>query len=233
MVEVSTGAVGIGSNDKNGLAFPLHSENLATFWIQKYEVSNGDYKRCYEAGICTQPEYPTNARGIEYFTNSAFSDYPVFRVSYYQARQYCTEYLGKQFPGSDLPTEYQWEKAARGNDGRTYPWHDPSITADDANVSSGDARQVGSFDKDLSPYGVYDMAGNVSEWTLSWLVSYQYNPELFDNTNVYIVVRGGNYASGDGTGYPKVYWRQGKPPELQSPTVGFRCAWQPAAQAGP
>lgn len=138
---------------------PQHTVYLDPFWIDKYEVTNALYKKCVEAGRCSG-----SAPGIlsvtrsSYYGNSTYDNYPVIYMQHADALGYCA------WAGKHLPTEAQWEKAARGTDARIYPWgntYDKNYLNFD---NKGDTTEVGKYPSDVSPYGAMDMAGNVSEW---------------------------------------------------------------------
>lgn len=140
---------------------PQLTASLDTFKIDKLEVTNARYKACVTAGVC-QP-VPEAGPGAE--------DEPVYAF-YSEAQHYC------QWVGKRLPTEAEWEKAARGADGRLFPWGDEW----QADRVALEISPVGSHPKDVSPYGVLDMAGNIGEWTQSRLIAYpgHANPALFN-----------------------------------------------------
>ena len=155
----------------------------------------------------------------------AFEDKkPVVGVTWYDAEKFC------QWRKARLPTEVEWEKAARGTDGREFPWGDnwdPSITntGDEAEEEEGIA-QIGSFPNNASPYGVYDMSGNVWEWVQDW---YKANKGSKDNDPEYgetnKVIRGGSGGMGH---YAISYFyrnatRQYAPPDTVAEDIGFRC----------
>jgi serine/threonine-protein kinase len=133
---------------------PEHTRTLAAFRIDRREVSRGDYRRCSLAGVCREawarPGW-TDPRG------------PVTSVSWHMARTYCRWAHGR------LPTEAEWEKAARGAEGRRFPWGNDAATRDRAvyglRMNVGQPEPVGSHPSGASPYGALDMAGNVWEWT--------------------------------------------------------------------
>lgn len=150
---------------------------------------------------------------------------PVGGVNWFDARKFC------QWRSSRLPSEAEWEKAARGPDGLEYPWGnqwDPAITntGEDAEWEEGIA-PVGSYQRNKSPYGVYDLSGNVWEWVEDWYKPYPdatYQSEAFGEKNR--VIRGG----GGGIGHYSISYffrgatRQFSEPEMESDDVGFRCA---------
>ena len=166
---------------------------IKAFWIDKYEVSVEDYKTCVEAGKCSKP----GTGGHCNWDKSNRGKHPINCVDWKQAKNYC-RWLGK-----DLPTEVQWEKAARGTDGRKYPWG--NVHYRDlgkklvANIDSDEVEgyddgykytsPVKSFSEGKSPYGALNMVGNVWEWTDSW---YQKNTSR--------VVRGGSWGGATTTG---------------------------------
>jgi len=180
---------------------------LADYYIDKYEVTNTLYRECVTAGICNQPRDNSSYTRNSYYDNFLFDDYPVFYVDWNQARQYC------EWRGAKLPTDAQWEKAARGTDGRTYPWGE-DISCSRANYfgCEGDTTAVGSYENGVSPYGAYDMAGNVWEWVDAGVESIKY-------------VRGGAWNS-----YKvslRTYYNSANNTNSDSSTffyIGFRCA---------
>jgi len=165
MVSVPAGQFTIGSDgpgaDDNEK--PASKVFVGAFLIDKFEVTNTRYLRCVEAGACTRPI----GRGYDDPTKA---NLPVTIISWAQAAAYC------RWAGKRLPTEAEWERAARGSDGRHYPWGN-SFEANRANVGyTAGTTPVGSFPKGASPYGAMDMAGNVWEWTSSLYKPYPYDP---------------------------------------------------------
>jgi formylglycine-generating enzyme required for sulfatase activity len=135
-------------------------------------VTNRMYALCVDAGVCLPPNRLKSTTRETYFGAEEFADFPVIHVSWEQAAAYC------QWAGKRLPSEAEWEKAARGTDGRIYPWGDAPYSCEKANYwgyeqnigghltsvgCSKDTEQVASFSGE-SPYGVFDMVGNVAEW---------------------------------------------------------------------
>jgi formylglycine-generating enzyme required for sulfatase activity len=140
---------------------PPHEVQLDGYWIDKLEITNGMYNLCLQSGACAPPVKLNSDNRPDYLYNLDFRDYPVVYVSWLDASQYC------QWAGRRLPTEAEWERAARGDDLRTYPWGDelPNPTLLNFNNEVGDTSRVGSYQAGASPFGVLDMAGNVWEWT--------------------------------------------------------------------
>ena len=207
------------SNEK-----PEHQIYLDAFYMDKYEVTNALYKDCIEAGGCTLPQNSSSNTRSSYYDNSEFNDYPVVYIDWSQSKAYC------EWRGASLPTEAQWEKAARGADERSYPWGE-GLDCDKANYShckSGDTTPVGSYENGKSPYGIYDLSGNVWEWVADWYDSNYYanspstNP-LGPASGQYRILRGG--ASGYYNYYgPTAYARNKYSQEFGSFNIGFRCA---------
>jgi formylglycine-generating enzyme required for sulfatase activity len=186
---------------------PIHEVNIPAFYIDKYEVTNMQYQACVNAGICRRPEYSSFPKETEaYYGNPAYDNYPVVYINWFDAKTFC------EWRGARLPSEAEWEKAARG-DTRLYPWgsaFSPSaINGCDQNCPRWDVKldrddgyvytaPVGSFPNGLSPYGVEDMAGNVSEWTSSLLKNYPYIPtdgREDPQSQDFRVIRGGSWES--------------------------------------
>ncbi|RJO66496.1 MAG: hypothetical protein C4523_12285 [Myxococcales bacterium] len=200
---------------------------LPGFMIDKYEVTNGQYARCVEAGACAEPKRQRSGREMDYWGNAAYEDFPVLYVDWFEARNYC-EWVGKR-----LPTEQEWTKAARGGgEPWIYPWGDESpLTTQHqyANVEIrfgevDDAAPGGSFPEDVSPYGVYDLGGNVNEWTSS-----PWTPESLDAEarwgNDVVVVKGGSWRFGASWSLNDSHVDGRFPATPWSPSffTGFRC----------
>ncbi|MBK8619487.1 MAG: SUMF1/EgtB/PvdO family nonheme iron enzyme [Anaerolineales bacterium] len=134
---------------------------LDAYYIDKYEVTNAFYKLCVDDGICLPPKMDSSSTRSIYYGEPQFNNYPVINVDWSMATTYC------QWRNAQLPTQNQWEKAANGTDDRTYPWgKDIDATYANYNQNIGDTTAVGSYEKGKSPYGLYDMAGNVAEITV-------------------------------------------------------------------
>jgi len=171
MVFVPAGEFIMGGADPNEpIAYPRHAVYLDAFWIDRMEVTNAQYLRCVQANVCE----PTIDPSFEDLTKA---DHPVIEVTWYDAQNYC-EWVDRR-----LPTEAEWEKAARGVDERIYPWgNDPPdcTKAQFENCGSGTA-PVGSKPRGASPYGVLDMAGNVAEWVADWYGLNYYSESPYRN----------------------------------------------------
>jgi formylglycine-generating enzyme required for sulfatase activity len=149
---------------------PAHNVTLDVFWIDQVEVTNGMYGLCVHSGVCRPPIKFNSDNREDYFGNPEFQDYPVIQVAWYDANAYC------QWAGRRLPTEAEWERAARGDDMRDYPWGNepPNEQNSNANNTIGDVTRVGSYAAGASPLGALDMAGNAWEWVADY-----YQPDYY------------------------------------------------------
>lgn len=172
---------------------PKHRVYLDAYFIDKFEVTSAHYKECVNVGKCSKPV------AMNWYNDSSKANHPVVYVNWHQAGAYC-KWLGKR-----LPTEAEWEKAARGEKGNIYPWGN-EFDCNKSCSSASPCKQestcaVGNFKSDVSPYGVYDMAGNVFEWVFDWYDRNYYakssekNPEGPSNGQSR-VLRGGAWGEG-------------------------------------
>jgi len=167
MVTVPAGEFLMGSDDPGADPDeqPASKTFVDRFQIDRVEVTNARYHRCVEAGACSRPI------GASSYPDSRKADYPVSPLSWQQALAYC------RWAGKRLPTEAEWEKAARGPDGRRYPWGDEFDSRRVSTDRTHGASRVGSYPAGASPYGALDMAGNVWEWTSSLFRPYPYRAD--------------------------------------------------------
>ncbi len=166
--DASDGKVGI---EVGVDSLPRHRRHVDSFWIDRTEVTNEQYREFIRA---TGRQAPVDPKFPDYFSwqegnfPPGLDRHPVVYVDWADADAYC------QWVGKRLPTEAEWERAARGTDGRRYPWGDDFAEGlcNTLETHLGWTAPVASFDGDVSPDGVRDMCGNVSEWTSDWYQPY-------------------------------------------------------------
>ncbi|KAF0191860.1 MAG: hypothetical protein FD165_1583 [Gammaproteobacteria bacterium] len=224
MVRIQAGEFTMGSDNRLPDEGPAHIVNLKAFMIDRYEVTNLQYKQFIDA---------TSHRSPSHFRNRTFppgkADHPVTFVSWYDATDYCA------WAGKRLPTDAEWEKAARGTDRRTFAWGNEFDT-NNANTPvrwerlklEGDTTPVGAFAAGASSYGVYDMSGNVWEWTSSWYLAYPGNTRATENYGEkYKTLKGGSWWDCSfyqcGISAP-VFNRSFFNANVKNSSFGFRCA---------
>ena len=214
MVLVPAGPFIMGSSADSGDAAPAHEVTLPSYFIDTAEVSNLEYQK-----FVMERNYRPPVGWAGAFAPPGTQDLPVVGVSWEDAQQYC-RYAGKR-----LPQEVEWEKAARGPAGQTYPWAGAGFSPGFAVTrESGKKRPdpVQTAGKDVSPYGVKNMAGNVREWVADLFLPYPGGTGGNPRFNRERVVRGGSWATDQ---RQAVAWYRGSSaPNLAWPDVGFRCA---------
>jgi formylglycine-generating enzyme required for sulfatase activity/Flp pilus assembly protein TadD len=220
LVCVPAGEFSMGSKKDDPLSYPnehpQHTVYLDAFWIDRTEITNQMYSRCVQASECKPP-----IKGSYQYNNASYVNHPVI-VDWQSAQAYC------QWVERRLPSEAEWEKAARGVDTLTYPWGN-EITCQDANYAGcvGDSKPVGSYPDSASPYGALDMAGNVWEWVADWYDKGYYsnspsiNPQGPPSGERHIL-RGGAWDDSYDRNLRTTY-RNG----LDKDTTGFRCVLGP------
>jgi formylglycine-generating enzyme required for sulfatase activity len=198
---------------------PEHTVYLDAFWMDKVEVTNSMYLKCLQAKGCTTPVSDNT-----FYNNWVYRDHPIVYVTWSQANAYC------QWADRRLPTEAEWEKAARGTDRRLYPWGGKPPTPRLANYSETMIQEsVSSFRYPLgaSPYGVLNMSGNVREWVADWFDPNYYANSPFTNpkgpeTGIERSLRSASFNE-DGREIA-ITNRFNHEPESAGLSRGFRCA---------
>ncbi len=221
MVFVPAGEFIMGSNAHEPNAFPAHTVETGAYYIDKFEVTNSSYAKCVKEGACEPPRSLSSKTRPAYYGNSEFGFYPVIWVNWDAAVTFC------EWRGGRLPTETEWEKAARGDDARTYPWGDEIGTeCVEANYwkfsGCGDTRGIGTTIGE-SPYGAFEMAGNVWEWVQDNIILYPGgNSGAISRSEIgNKVLRGGSWIESDG----KILttYRFSAPADSDDNDIGFRC----------
>ncbi len=219
---------------------PAREVTLDAYWMDQVEVTNGMYNLCVQAGACLPPKEIRSDNRENYFGSPEFQDYPVVYVTWDDADAYC------KWAGRRLPTEAEWERAARGDDLRNYPWGDELPNEYTANFMNliGDTSRVGSYAEGASPFGVLDLAGNVWEWVADRYEANYYskapsiNPQSpseeeaqsfmrvirggsFQDDGVFLRLANRNFIEGPN---PKADPKSAEYHGKSSSKIGFRCA---------
>lgn len=216
---------------------PAHTVTLDVFWLDRTEVTNGQYRLCEASGRCTPPENEGSYSRALYHREPGFAGYPVVWVTWQQAAEYC------RWAGARLPSEAEWEYAARGTEGRLYPWGDEfdgvrlnycdarrDAGPNDGSVDDGyaDTAPVGSYPAGASWAGALDLAGNVREWVADWYGRYPAEPQDSPTgpaNGDARIPRGGSWL--DKPDDVRSANRGANDPDYTRHKVGFRCAWSP------
>ncbi|MEM9454638.1 MAG: SUMF1/EgtB/PvdO family nonheme iron enzyme [Myxococcota bacterium] len=216
---------------------PTREVWVDTFWLDRTEVTVGAYEACVDEGACTEPSTEPYCNWAKGEPVAGRAGHPVNCVDWTQAEEYCA-WAGEGT--KRLPTEAEWEKAARGTDARIYPWGDipePScshVVMSGAGTGSGcgmgSTGAVGSTPLGASPYGAQDMAGNVWEWVADWYGDYdedETNNPMGPRNGTLRIMRGGSWLSYWYTNNFRAANRYSDNPAYSYSDVGFRCARTP------
>ena len=198
---------------------PQHTVYLNAFWMDKYEVSNAMYLKCLQAGVCSEMVSDNTT-----YQSWVYRNHPITYVTWEQANAYC------QWAGRRLPTEAEWEKAARGTDGRKYPWGNEAPNARLANFDGSmihEAVSVYRYPLGASPYGALNMSGNVREWIADWYAEDYYLVTPYANptgaeTGSERSLRSGSY--NEDKNEIAITSRYRHEPQSAGLSRGFRCA---------
>ena len=231
LVSIPAGEFVMGGADDES---PQHTVYLDAYWIDQTEVTNAQYALCVEDGACTTPANNYSVARNSYYDNNEYADYPVIFVGWDQAVAYCS------WAGRRLPTEAEWEKAARGPADFIYPWGnsfdgalvnfcDINCLRDWSNDQFDDryfdTSPVGMYPGGASGYGVLDMAGNVHEWVADWYAPYSLDDQVNPTgpvSGTEKIIRGGSW--GDVVRQVRSDVRSHINPNNWMDFIGFRCA---------
>ena len=235
MILINGGEFTMGNDEGGSEERPAHGVTLDPYYIDSYEVANGQYSAFLRARSWRVPRVDDGFASWNGWTGAqfppGFADHPVVGVWWEDAQAYCA------WRGDRLPTEAEWEKAARGKDGRPFPWGDEYV-AGDANIAADEdaylrTAPVGSFNGDTTPDGVRDFGGNVSEWVQDWFEADYYTRSPAENPAGpdepvgagLRVVRGGNWTWTPSQAQSSLATRRSVwLPGRATTTIGFRCA---------
>jgi len=223
--------MGVPEGDRDGGRdeYPRHDVQVDAFYIDKYETTNGRYFEFVKATGHRVPQNPRNpTRNLwqgDAITES-LADRPVVNVDWADAEAYC------RWAGKRLPTEAEWEKAAKGTADRRFPWGNVEPTNKHLNfnqqwIGEKTLMPVGSYEAGKSPFGVHDMAGNVWEWVHDWYDAKHYEKSPRRNpkgpeTGAKRVLRGSGWQNETPT--VRIFTRVDSDPTIRNESTGFRCA---------
>jgi formylglycine-generating enzyme required for sulfatase activity len=195
----------------------VHAVYLDAYWINQFEVTNAMFALCFQAGKCRH-----TAHYDTYLDDPAYADYPVHFVNWYDAEAFCT------WEGGRLPTEAEWEKAARGVNGLRYPWGNtkPDNSLLNFNGYYQAPRPAYEYLTGISPYGILNMGGNVQEWVADWYSRDYYSNSPYKNptgptSGELKVLRGGGYW--DSATQVQTFYRFKHDPASAGEHRGIRC----------
>ncbi|MFM7841458.1 MAG: formylglycine-generating enzyme family protein [Nitrospira sp.] len=223
--------MGVPHGDRDGGRdeYPRHTVELDAFYIDAYEVNNARYLEFVKATGHRIPLHPTNpARTLwkDSRVSPAVAERPAVNVDWHDAAAYC------KWAGKRLPTEAEWEKAAKGTEDRRFPWGNVEPTPKHLNfnqqwIGEKTLMPVGSYEAGKSPYGAYDMAGNVWEWVADWYEDSYYEKSPAKNppgpaTGTDKVLRSSGWAVE--TPLVRIFTRVKSTPTIRNESTGFRCA---------
>ncbi len=218
MVYIPAGTFRMGNGS---FGIKRHAVTLNAYWISLTQVTNAQYRRCVEAGGCSEP---IRKEINPHYYDPEFDDHPTVYIVWGQAADYCA------WAGGRLPTEAEWERAASGDGKRKYPWGNAGPDSKRANVNrpNGTTRAVGSYPAGASPFGVLDMGGNVREWIYDWYRAGYDTAEPATNptgpeTGKKHVLRGAAWH--DPAEFSSVFTRYGHVPNSAGWNRGFRCVF--------
>jgi formylglycine-generating enzyme required for sulfatase activity len=253
MIGIPTGTFQMGSTKATAEELPVHAVTISAFCLDRTEVTLAAYRRCVASGACAENSPTVHWPAIEdvdrdfwstrcHGTRTDRDNHPVNCIDWDMARAYCT------WAGKRLPTEAEWEYAARGTDGRTYPWGNDKPTPDHENACGTECATndgynttptfgasdgfvatapVGTFPRGASAFGLLDMGGNVWEWVEDWYQPYAAgavkNPQSPAN-GVGRVLRGGGYSGDTTDDHTMAVKRSQMEPSFRSSSGGVRCA---------
>jgi formylglycine-generating enzyme required for sulfatase activity len=221
MALIPAGSFLMGSATGQANEAPEHEVTLDAFYLDIFEVSNAQYRACVEDGGCTPSIKADSYTYTGYRDDPKYNDYPVVGVTWDQTAAYCS------WAGKRLPTEAEWEYAASGPENLTWPWGN-TFEANLSAASAPDTQPVDSYPGGVSPFGVYNMAGNVAEWVADvydetfYANSPARNP-LSSGDGAGRIFRGGSFANLDGAFFTTSR-RYGNARTFFDVDLGFRCA---------